>query len=823
MKRSVRMACLAWVALSLVASGAARATILTWNFSVPAGSQASPHTYLDNTITYGIPTYGYAAVNGPISVVVSTDTWGPGVGYTNYTGIITSRNLYGKNLGLCETGLGLTGWPFNEMQYRTFVQMDMTNLYANGFTGVMMTIGSRAIGEGYYLWGSNTLGVPGLLLRTGLGPPCAETFALPDFGTYTYYSVSATPVVFPHLTSDVLILDGLTASLNPDPSIDVSETYVWTTGDGTNVGDVAIFTYVVTNTGNTTLNPVTVVDDQLGPITLLATSLAPGASTSGTAQLVVTQPMIDAGSQTNIATATGTPPTGPNVTDTDTQTIDFLDQPSIDVVKTFAWTTGDGSHVGNIVTFTYLVTNTGNVTLDPVTVADDQLGPITLLATSLAPGIPTTGTATLTLTQPLLDVGSQTNTATATGTPPEGPDVTDTDTQIVPLVQMPVIDLEKDVSFDGGVTWTHSTIPPGPTILVNTPVSFRYVITNSGNVSLTSVTLTDDVYNAGSTPPFIPAPPIPDPFAPGAVYTYMYGPIPAAAGQHANTGTATGTAPNETVIATSDPNYFVGGTSRDFSVFQAYPASSPQVCDTGYVTEAGEPSITAMPGILCISPGTLWSNYIPAAQAGVPYTIKNTTFTKTTQGFTQCSQAFPAHVVTQHGTPNIRLWWPLMYETPGTTFTLSILYGTPTLWDDDGPGPHKPAWVHLAQWSWTVEADFESLGDLIEVFGEMPFGLDEVPLISDEDLYDALQTKVANADAAYQAGDLALAAAILAEFELEVMDACIDESPPFPNPGGPGTGIANSDENPACCKLLVDIEYILQTLGIGQPSKPLPK
>jgi len=53
-----------------------------------------------------------------------------------------------------------------------------------------------------------------------------------------------------------------------------------------------------------------------------------------------------------------------------------------------------------------------------------------------------------------------------------------------------------------------------------------------------------------------------------------------------------------------------------------------------------------------------------------------------------------------------------------------------------------------------------------------------------------------------------------------VMDACITCSPPFPNPTGPGTGIANTTtENPACCKLLVDVEYILQATGIGQPKK----
>jgi hypothetical protein len=102
-----------------------------------------------------------------------------------------------------------------------------------------------------------------------------------------------------------------------------------------------------------------------------------------------------------------------------------------------------------------------------------------------------------------------------------------------------------------------------------------------------------------------------------------------------------------------------------------------------------------------------------------------------------------------------------------------------------------------------------------------------VPLITDEPLYDALQVKlvgdadngILGAQQYYEMGDTASAAELLADFELEVMDACIEVSPAFPNPSGPGTGIANTEENPACCKLLVDVEYILQTTGIGQPGK----
>lgn len=236
--------------------------------------------------------------------------------------------------------------------------------------------------------------------------------------------------------------------------------------------------------------------------------------------------------------------------------------------------------------------------------------------------------------------------------------------------------------------------------------------------------------------------------------------------------------------------------------------------------------ITAVPGILSIIPqgtaDTAWANFIGAAQVTptpVSYTIKNTTLVKQTPEYTQCHDIFPQHTVTQQGTPNIRLWWPLMYEVPSTTYTLTILYGTPDLYNDDGEGPNPPAWAHVEQWVWHVDTDLPHMSYLLALFHELPFGKDEVPLISDEELYTALQEKITNAITASEAGESATVAEILTDFELEVMDACISTSPAFPNPTGPGTGIANTDENPACCKLLVDVEYILLTSGYGQAGK----
>ncbi len=257
-------------------------------------------------------------------------------------------------------------------------------------------------------------------------------------------------------------------------------------------------------------------------------------------------------------------------------------------------------------------------------------------------------------------------------------------------------------------------------------------------------------------------------------------------------------------------------------VYQAYEGDSngTDLEFLGYLG-TGEDVINAVPGVLSIVPGENWSNFVGAAQetSGVSYTIKNVVLQKQTPSIIQCADVFPAKLISQQGTPNIRLWWPLMYEVPGTTWTLTILYGTGVPYDDDGAGPNPAGYVHTEIWQWQVDASLESLTNLLNLFHELPFGLDEVPLISDEVLFPILLEKVAAIECAYEQQDFVTAGLILGDFEMEVMDACIAASPMSPCPTGPGTGIANSFENPACCKLMADAEYIGFDLGILVPKK----
>jgi len=176
------------------------------------------------------------------------------------------------------------------------------------------------------------------------------------------------------------------------------------------VGDTITYTYTVTNTGELTLNNVQVEDDILGNITLADTTLNPGESTMGTIQYTVQSSDLP-GPIVNTATATGQVDSQ-IVTDTDSASVAIVGEgPSILIVKEANPTV---AAVGDIITYTYTVTNTGNVTLTNVQAEDDIRGSITLANTTLTPGQSTVGTIQYTLQSSDLP-GPIVNTATATG------------------------------------------------------------------------------------------------------------------------------------------------------------------------------------------------------------------------------------------------------------------------------------------------------------------------------------------------------------------------------------------------------------------------
>lgn len=168
------------------------------------------------------------------------------------------------------------------------------------------------------------------------------------------------------------------------------------------------------------------------------------------AQRTVAQADLDAGSVVNVATGTGTgpvPPDGgepPLVEDPSNEvTVPAVPVQAITLTKigTFNDADGDGlASAGETITYTFTVTNTGNVTLTDVVVVDPRLPALSCSAATMAPGDSFTCTGDYVLTEQDITNDKVPNTATATGTAPNGSQVETSASVTVDLPTKPLAD-----------------------------------------------------------------------------------------------------------------------------------------------------------------------------------------------------------------------------------------------------------------------------------------------------------------------------------------------------------------------------------------------
>jgi hypothetical protein len=187
------------------------------------------------------------------------------------------------------------------------------------------------------------------------------------------------------------------------------------------VDQVITYSYVIKNTGTTTLGPTqfTVTDNLFGAAFncgAASTSLTPNAEVScNAAPYKITAANLTAASVTNTATASGGG-VGPSAAKSFTinKAVKALTLATSATPTTY-------SAAGNIITFSYIITNTGNVALGPAqfTVTDGLIGatPINcgIATLTLAPSATVSCTAPYTITAGDMTVVSVTNLATASG------------------------------------------------------------------------------------------------------------------------------------------------------------------------------------------------------------------------------------------------------------------------------------------------------------------------------------------------------------------------------------------------------------------------
>ncbi len=255
------------------------------------------------------------------------------------------------------------------------------------------------------------------------------------------------------------------------------------------VGETLHYSFLVTNTGNVTLAPVTINDHEFTghgtrPVVTCpagAAALAPTASVTCTATYTVSHADVDAGSVSNTATASGKTPASQAITSAPSSAIiRAVQSPGITVVKSASPSTF--SVAGETITYSFDVTNSGNVTLRDVRVHDSGLPGLSAISCpyhTLAAGGSQTCTATYVTTAADVDAGSVTNRATAHGDPPSGrPVVSGPSEAIIRAVQSPGITVIKSAS-------------PSTFSVAGETITYSFDVTNSGNVTLRDVRVHD--------------------------------------------------------------------------------------------------------------------------------------------------------------------------------------------------------------------------------------------------------------------------------------------------------------------------------------------
>ncbi|WSN14834.1 DUF11 domain-containing protein [Micromonospora sp. NBC_01699] len=275
----------------------------------------------------------------------------------------------------------------------------------------------------------------------------------------------------------------------------------------TSVGQQVPYEFLVTNTGNVTLTGVTVTDTltppaspaNLGPITCGPTNVPNGSVTLGNggtvtcrATYTVSEADYSGSAVTNVATATGTPPSGPApVSPGSTVSIPVDPDPALSLAKSADPSTVN--RAGDQVVYRYDVTNIGNVALTAITVDETAFsgtgtpGPIDCGSPDLplAPGGERECVGTYTVTQADIDAGQITNTAVALGTPPTIPGQPPPD----PVQSAPSSAI---VTATGDASLT--VVKSSGTKVIWKPgqqVPYTFLVTNTGSVRLTNVTVTD--------------------------------------------------------------------------------------------------------------------------------------------------------------------------------------------------------------------------------------------------------------------------------------------------------------------------------------------
>ena len=323
-------------------------------------------------------------------------------------------------------------------------------------------------------------------------------------------------------------------------------------------GSVISYSYLITNTGSTTFTgPFSVADDK-ATVTCPSGGLAPLESMTCSANYTITQGDMDAGSVTNVATASA------NGTDSnpDSVTVTAAQDPEIHIVKSSTATAVTAAD--QVISYQFAITNPGNISLHNIVVSDTNcdVSPTYLSGDASPTGVLDVGeewiyTCSHTVTQAEVNAGGNLSNTAYVDSDETGLDSSSLD---IPVNQSKTLTLTK--------TATETAFNA-----VGDTLHFKVTAENTGNVTLTGVSVTDSALTDLACTPTQPLTLLPgEKVECTGTYTVVQADLEK--GSYINYATAAGTAPlgenvdasaQKEVPATQSPDMSLEKTAAESS------------------------------------------------------------------------------------------------------------------------------------------------------------------------------------------------------------------------------------------------------------------
>ncbi|MGB3731984.1 DUF7507 domain-containing protein [Microbacterium sp.] len=260
-------------------------------------------------------------------------------------------------------------------------------------------------------------------------------------------------------------------------------------------GDVLEYTFVIANIGGGELTDIVLTDAKpgLSAITFpdgwptTEGTLSAGESVTAVATYTLMSADIDAGITSNTASVVGLSAGGEQARAESGVDLDLPQTGGIVLTKDAHLDLSDTVRAGDEVDYSFTITNTGNVTLHDVDIADPLPGLSTIAyewpgaAGVLTAGAPATATATYTLTQADVDAGRVSNTATASARDVDDAEVTSSAQAevVIPAVATATFTKQGELATTGADP------------VAGDKAEFSFEIENTGNVTINAIEIVD--------------------------------------------------------------------------------------------------------------------------------------------------------------------------------------------------------------------------------------------------------------------------------------------------------------------------------------------